>query len=298
MIVQSELNIPRLLRRLGPPLASLFGYDIMVSVLYVEFHASWVAVGNLPLPLLGSALALFLGLRNNAAYARWWEARTLWGAVVNNSRSFARGALAVLTGDGRRELRTALVHHQIAWAHAVRLHLRAQEPWGELAPLLPPDTLARLRGAANVPAVLQGEVARLLAEALRAGALDGVRLTVLDHALSELANAQGGLERIKNTPMPRQYTQFLRVFIAAYCLLLPVSLVINLGLLTPVGSTVISFAFFALDQIGRDLEDPFENTIHDMPMSAITRMIEIDMRQMLGEAEVPPPLQPVGGVLW
>jgi ion channel-forming bestrophin family protein len=125
-----------------------------------------------------------------------------------------------------------------------------------------------------------------------------MRLAALDRTFSELANAQGGLERIKNTPLPRQFDQFPRVFIAAYCLLLPVGLVSALGPATPIGSTVIGFAFYVLDHIGRDLENPFEGTHHDVPMSAITRTIEIDLRQMLRERETPPPLAPKSGVLW
>lgn len=299
MIVARRLDTPRILRSVGRPLAVLLAYDIAVTVLYVVWDQHWVAVDDLPLSLLGSALAVILGVRNNVAYARWWEARSLWGSAVNNSRSFARGVLAMVGGgqaNGSRK--AALVGVQIAWAQALRLALRRQDPWGELERLLPAATLARVRGAANVPTALQAELGRLLAEADRDGGLDSMRLAALDGTLSELANAQGGLEKIKNTPLPRQFEQFPRVFVGAYCLLLPIGLLHDLGAITPVGSTVIGFAFHVLDQIGRDLEDPFEGTVHDVPMSAITRTIEVDLRQMLGEQEAPRPLAPVDGVLW
>lgn len=298
MIVSRRLDASRILRSVGRPLAVLFAYDAAVAVLYVAWGQRWVGVDDLPLGLLGSALAIILGLRNNIAYARWWEARSLWGSAVNNSRSFARGVLAML-GDGNaaQARRAALVRLQIAWAQALRLALRRQDPWGELERLLPAEVLDRLRGAANVPFALQAELGRSLAEADREG-LDSVRLAALDGTLSELANAQGGLERIRNTPMPRQLEQFPRVFVAAYCLMLPVGLVHDLGAATPIGSTVIGFAFYVLDQIGRNLEDPFEGTVHDVPMNAITRTIEGDLRQMLGEQDAPRPLAPVDGVLW
>ncbi len=299
MIISRRLDASRILRSIGRPLGFLLAYDVAVTALYVVWDQRWVGLEDLPIGLLGSALAVILGLRNNTAYARWWEARSLWGSAVNNSRSFARGVLAML-GDGEAAAArgAALVRLQIAWAHALRSALRRQDPWSELERLLPAAALARVQGAANVPTALQAELARSLAEADRAGRLDSVRLAALDNTLSELANAQGGLEKIKNTPLPRQFEQFPRVFVGAYCLLLPVGLVHDLGAATPFGSTVIGFAFYALAQIGRDLEDPFEGTVHDVPMSAITRTIEVDLRQMLGEQEAPRPLAPVNGVLW
>ena len=299
MIVARRLDAPRILRSVGRPLATLLAYDIAVTALYVVWDQRWLGVEDLPLSLLGSAVAVILGVRNNVAYARWWEARSLWGSAVNNSRSFARGVLAMLGGgEAHAARKAALVHLQIAWAQALRLALRRQDPWSELERLLPASTLARVREAANVPTALQAELGRSLAEADRAGGLDSIRLAALDGTLSELANAQGGLEKIKNTPLPRQFEQFPRVFVGAYCLLLPVGLLHDLGAATPVGSTVIGFAFYVLDQIGRDLEDPFESTVHDVPMSAITRTIEVDLRQMLGEHDAPRPLAPVDGVLW
>ncbi len=299
MIVARRLDAPRILRSVGRPLAVLLAYDIAVTALYVVWDQRWVAVENLPVSLLGSALAVILGVRNNVAYARWWEARSLWGSAVNNSRSFARGVLAMLGGgEAHAARKAALVRLQIAWAQALRLALRREDPWSELERLLPASTLARVRQAANVPTALQAELGRALAEADRAGGLDSMRLAALNGTLSELANAQGGLEKIKNTPLPRQFEQFPRVFVGAYCLLLPIGLLHDLGAATPVGSTVIGFAFYVLDQIGRDLEDPFEGTVHDVPMSAITRTIEVDLRQMLGEHEAPRPLAPVNGVLW
>ena len=299
MIVARQLDAGRILRSVGPPLAALLAYDVAVTLLYVAWHQRWVGVEDLPTGLLGSALAIILGLRNNVAYARWWEARSLWGSAVNNSRSFARGVLAMLgQGKAASARAVALVNIQIAWAQALRLALRRQDPWGELERLVPIEVLARVRGAANVPTALQAELGRSLAEADRAGGLDSMRLAALDRTLSELANAQGGLEKIKNTPLPRQFDQFPRVFVAAYCLLLPAGLVHDLGAVTPIGSTVIGFAFYVLDQIGRDLEDPFEGTVHDVPMEAITRTIEVDLRQMMGERETLRPLAPVDGVLW
>ncbi len=301
MITRSGLDFVRLTRHVGPLLAVLLPYDILITALYVVLNWRWVAIDDLPLPLLGSAIALVVTLRNNAAYARWWEARALWGAVVNNSRSFTRG-LVMLVDDP--VLRNTLVRHQIAYVLALRCHLLKVPPWDAVEPYLPAATVAALRPLANVPAGIHVAAAHLLGAARArdgvggTGAVDSVGLAALDRTLSKLADAQGGLERIKNTPLPRQYNQFPQIFTSVYCLLLPIGLVRDLGFMTPIGSTVIGFMFLALDRIGRDLEDPFENTIHDIPMQAITRTIEIDLLQSVDAPDPPDPVLPQNGVLW
>lgn len=299
MIVHRGINVRRIARHIGFDLSALLAYDIIVTYLYVGLGWQRVSVDNLPLPLLGSAIALIVTFRNNASYDRWWEARTLWGAVVNNSRSFARGLIA-MTSDPALQAR--LIRHQIAYALALRCHLLRKPSWDVLERYLPDGTAARLHSVANVPAAIQNAIAQELASARERQAVDGFGMTALDRVLCDLANAQGGLERIKNTPLPRQYSHFPQVFTRVYCMLLPVGLVHDLGIMTPVGSTVIGFMFLALDRIGRDLEDPFEATLHDVPMRAITRTIEIDLLQTVNglgdEAAVPAPIEAKDGVLW
>lgn len=114
----------------------------------------------------------------------------------------------------------------------------------------------------------------------------------------DMANAQGGMERIKNTPLPRQYTFYPRFFVHLFCVLLPLGLVESLGLYTPLASTVVGLMLLVMEQIGDDIQDPFENTPNDVPLNAICRTIEIDLLQAIGELDVPKPLQPVGDVLW
>jgi putative membrane protein len=106
---------------------------------------------------------------------------------------------------------------------------------------------------------------------------------------------QGACERIKNTPLPRQYDYLPRVLIGIYCVLLPFGLVEGMKMLTPISSTLVSFIFIALDTVGRDVEDPFENTVHDTPMSTLTRNIEINLRQNLGDETIPVEVRPVDG---
>jgi putative membrane protein len=294
MIVDKRLHLGLLARFNLPVLSVLIAYDVVITTAYCGLHWRFVSLPNMPLTLLGSAIALIVTIRNNAAYGRWWEARTLWGAIVNNSRSLARG-LAVLAGD--QDLQRRVIRGQIAYALALRCHLLRQPSDAALDRYLTPEMATACRGAANVPMAIQLALGRELAAARMAGALDTVSVAALDRTLIAITDAQGGLERIKNTPLARQYSLLPLIFIRAYCLVLPLGVVANLGLATPLGSGLIGFMFLVLDEVGRDLEDPFENRVHDVPMAAITRTIEIDLLQAIGGADVPEPMRPVDGIL-
>ncbi|RYC29151.1 hypothetical protein D3273_25460 [Lichenibacterium minor] len=297
MVVVDKFRITDTLREVWRPLVALFLLDSLVTVAYVGLGWTWIVPAGLPLPLLGTGLAVFLGVRNNTAYARWWEARTLWGAVLNNSRSYARTLTLLVVPPEAAVLRHTLVHHQIAWAHALRCFMRREDPTHDISPFLPAEALARVTQAANPPFAIQREMAELLVRARRDGWLDSIEAGAVNATLTALTDSQGGLERIRNTPMPQQYAAFSRVFVTAYCLMLPFGIVPDLNVLTPLGSAVIGFVFLALDQSGRHLEDPFMRSVYDVPMSAITRTVEIDLRQAVGDAAVPPPLHPVRGIL-
>ena len=295
MIVKRSVHLRRLMSSIGPQFLVLLGFDIVVTYLYIGRGWTWLGQDNLPLPLFGTAVALIVTLRNNAAYARWWEARALWGQVVNDSRSFVRGLIA-MTGDPALQVR--LTRQQVAYALALRNHLLRRPPWPDIERLLTSETVARVRPASNVPLALQADIADRLGIARRAGLVDPMSLAALNASLSALSSAQGGLERIKNTPLPRQYNLLPRVFSMVFCGLLPFGMVHDLGLLTPFGSALVGFMFLALDKIGRDLEDPFDNGIYDVPLTSITTTIEINLRQLLGETNLPAPITAVDGVLW
>jgi ion channel-forming bestrophin family protein len=190
------------------------------------------------------------------------------------------------------------VYHQIAYVHALRQHLRGLEPWAELVPLLSEQELNELRDEKNVPLAIQQQMGVLLRECQLRGWIDMMHWRALDANLDDLVDAQGGAERIKNTPMPKQYDYFPQLFVQMYCIMLPLALVTDMGWYTPLGSTLVGFMFLALDKIGRDLEDPFENTIYDLPLTAITTTIEVNLRQLLGETVLPEATKPVLGVLW
>jgi putative membrane protein len=309
VIVPRSPQLRRMVQYVGKPLLLLAGFDVAIVLAYKALHWDWVALPHIPLALYGSAIGIILAFRNNSAYSRWWEARTLWGSVVNNSRSWGRQivtgmrAAAPSEASELKQTKKHLVYLQIAYVHALRQHLRGLEPWDDISPTLTSagmstDELTALKLHKNVPLAIQVRMGAILDDCLERGWMDPMQWRAMDESLNDLADAQGGNERIKNTPMPKQYDYFPQLFVQIYCVLLPLALVTTMGWFTPLGSTMVGFMFLALDKIGRDLEDPFDNTIYDVPMTAMTTSIEINLRQMLGETELPEAIKPVAGVLW
>lgn len=307
MIVPDAANMRSMLRSVWRPLVVLFAFDMLIAAAYVYGGQRWVSVPDIPLSIFGGAIGVIVGFRNTSSYQRWWEARILWGAIVNYSRTFARQALTmiIVPADGSKEdrqraeeIRQRLVLLQVAYAHQLRRHLRGQAAWQGLDSLYSGQQMEIVRSQRNIPVFIQQEMSGLLAECLERGWLDSMRWTAIDQSLAALMNAQGGAERIKNTPMPRQYDYLPQLFVRLYCFLLPFGMVASLGMFTPVGSTLVGLIFMALDEVGRDLENPFDNRDHDVPMTSISRTIEINLKQLLRESEVPAPEVAVKGVLW
>lgn len=310
MIVRDHLPLRRVWPVVSRRLGWLFLYDVTIALLFTS-GVTVVSLSSLPLGLMGAALSIFLAFRNNSAYDRWWEARTLWGGLVNDSRTFGRQAMTLVdapapasapaptagSAEPRIEARD-LIEWQIAYVHALRCHLRHQTPFPELTGRLSPAVIAWLRTQRNVPLALLLHAGRMVRTLFDTGRVDTFRFMQLDSTLSRLCDLQGACERIKNTPLPRQYEYIPRVLVGAYCLLLPLGLVEGMGLLTPLASTLVSLIFVSLDSIGRDIEAPFENTVHDTPMSQLSRTIEINLRETSGDLHVPGEVRPIDGFVY
>jgi putative membrane protein len=254
----------------------------------------------IPFTLMGLPLAIFLGFRNNSAYDRYWEGRKLWGELVLRSRNFARECLSLIddegTAAGAQEaaaLRARMIRRTIAHAHALRHHLRNSEPDADVAPHLEPGEWAALRARPNLTHALMLEMGGDLARCRRAGLLDSVRAATLDATLSAMVATVASCERIKNTPVPFSYTLLLHRTAYLYCFMLPFGLVDSIGYLTPLVVGIVAYTFYGLDALGDEIEEPFGLSANDLPLDAICRAIEIDLRDALGEVALPPPLLPV-----
>jgi ion channel-forming bestrophin family protein len=307
MIALKKAKIQTLVLYVGLPVLIMIAWDLLIVFGYMVMHWEWLGSNYVPLALYGTAISIIVGFRNNYAYGRWWEARTLWGAIVNRSRTFGRQVMNTMAPrpDGGAaeaaevgEVQRKLVHYQIAFIHALRQQLRGLDPVAEISGVVSAEDQAELRQSKNVSLSVQQKMGDLLRQARRREWINEWEWQAMDDTLSSLMDSQGGVERIKNTPMPKQYDFFPTLFVQIYCLMLPIGMVTNLGWFTPIGSTVVGFMFLALDKIGRDLEDPFDNKIYDVPLTAICKTIEINLRQLLGETELPAPEKPIDDILW
>lgn len=295
MVVSNYPYWPRILKQVGQLLLVIFGLSI-VSIL-IDRHKHFLRIITVPemvVSILGAALGILLAFRTNSAYARWWEARTAWGAMVNNSRSLARQVLGSAPGTAFAE---SLVRRQIAFVHATRCSLRRQEPWTAIEPFVDASLAAALRREQNVPAAILMQMGRQLQDGTRDRILNDWQMQRVDHTLSELSNVLGICERIKNTPLPRQYDYYPELLIKVYCIALPFVIVDEVGAFTPIITLVVAFAFLVLNRIGKNLEDPFENRPYDVPMTALSTTIEMNLLQALGETKLPELEKPVHGVL-
>ena len=260
-------------------------------------------LSTIPFTLISLALGVFLGFRNNTSYDRYWEGRKLWGRLVNDTRTFARLVLSLIAPDatsasqtderGTNALQRDLIVRVIAYAHALRMQLRNE--LGDLTPLarfLTVDELASLKVQRNVPLALLNGVSTRLARARRLGVLRHRDVLLLEDVLTDICDVQGGCERIKNTPIPWSYTLLMHSIVAIYCFALPFGLVQTTHLLTPIVVVLIAYAFLGLDAVGDELEEPFGTDYNDLPLDTLTRMIEVNLLQSLGDGELPPLLTP------
>ncbi len=314
MIVRKNLKWSVILKSTWPMLVYWTILATAVFLLYFYCHVSEIALPFAPIGVLGTALSIFLGFRNSSSYDRWWEARKIWGGIVNNSRTFARQVISLSSsgqaapaGSELESYRRNLVYRHLAWINALRLQLREQlqnDVWErEVNVFLDPTDQKILTGSKNKATQIIMSQAKHIAAGNEKKYLDDYRHMQLDNTLTELYSLQGQCERIKNTPLPRQYDFYNRFFTQAFIFLLPFGLLETFEkaslpvLLIPL-TVLIGFVFQIVEGVGRRNEDPFENRITDTPLSAICRTIEIDLRQMLSEEQLPEKLTPKDGYLF
>jgi len=276
--------------------------SVILTVVSLYYDIDDHGITSAPFVIIGLALGIFHGFRNGAAYDRFWEGRKLWGALVNTSRSLARQADSVMhsTPENQTEVaafRERFVRRVIAFVHAMRIHLRDQECIDEYSKFLPPEDFAALKNSKNRPVAIIEQLGRDLGYAEQSGIVTAMGMLAIEKQLAELCNILGGCERIKKTPIPFPYTVLIHRLTAFYCFLLPLGIIETAQELTPVVTILVSQAFFGLDEIGDEIENPFDFDPNSLPLAALCRTIEINLLESLGEENLPEPLQPVNNVL-
>jgi ion channel-forming bestrophin family protein len=279
-------------------------------ILYISPHLPHIEVPISVVAILGTALAIILGFRNASAYDRWWEARKIWGGIVNESRTFTRQALTLADPRDIPEYREhqlqALVRNQLAWINALRMQLRGindPEAWKrDVAPHMQPELYAMIMNKTNKAthiAIHQGRLVKILNTE---GVMDDYSYVQIDDTLTRLTDLQGMSERIKATPLPRPYDYYTLAFLNLFILFFPFGVMngfIELGMawmIFPV-TIVVGWIFFQIYIFGKVMSNPFENWKTDVPLDAICTTIAIDLKEILGDTDIPAKLQPSNGTL-
>ncbi|WP_194776818.1 bestrophin family protein [Pararhodonellum marinum] len=299
-------------------------YYLVLSTSIVILHDIYeVVIFNIPsytIAALGTALAIFLGFKNDHAYDRWWEARKIWGLMVNYSRAWARQATTlVMSEDGveHEEIKAfqkTLVYRHIAFVNALRVFLRKknaynkdqselfedENTYADTKSFLSEEEYNDFCNQDNPPNYLLQRQGEELKHAFQRGWISDYRFIKMEETLVDFNDIQGMSERIKNTPLPRQYTFFSRVFVLIHCTLLPMVFVSELGWKTIPIALAVSFVFLALDLIGERTEDPFENRLEDTPMTSLSLTIETNLKEQLKESHTnfPQKYQPEDGIVF
>jgi putative membrane protein len=225
-------------------------------------------------PVAGVGLAIFLGLRNNAAYAHYVEARQIWGRILSAARALTSQVIIYLPADGDGFERKLFVQCLIAFVYALRHQLRRTDPSADLARYLSAEECQELRGMQYIPMALLDRLRLMLARAGRKRGDGEPLLWLLDGQVSELAAAVGGCERISNMPVPSAYGMLLHRAVYLYCFMLPFGLVADLGLATPLVCVLVTYTLFALEAIAQEISEPFGTDPNCLALNAMTRIIE------------------------
>lgn len=309
--------------------ALLYGllYSAAVLVVYELTHSPF-ALPWQPISVIGIAVAFFLGFKNNSSYDRTWEARKIWGKIINDSRTFATAILTMPQPSVTAEWKKRMIHRHLAWVISLKHIMRKAKTWEHNGPLeklvftpnfrkecidgmepevsqyLSMEELAELKKYTNIPSQILKKQSLEIEQLFNSGQLTEYKHVWLHQLIGNLYDVQGMTERIKNFPFPRQYASTGLWITYIFCALIPFGLLdifeqshsLHYWLTIPF-SGVIIWVYFLVDRIGDYSENPFEAAYNAVPISSITRTIEIDLREMLDEENIPAPYPVENGFL-
>jgi ion channel-forming bestrophin family protein len=305
-------------------IGSIWSLTIVLGFHYLDLK--WLAIPFLPISLLGIAVSFYVGFKNNAANDRQNEARKNWGGITNDTRSFIAMLNTYLPEDDKGMKENILKRH-IAWLYAHKGFLRHKRmDWEhklklneeyrdrfrqdftinlefekDVSTYLPKDELAEVESYSNIASKLLQNQSKMLKYLRTEHLIEDFRLFELQNHMTKLYEHQGKNERIKTFPIPRQYANYASLFVMVFVFLLPLGLInetqeINIWLTTPF-SVLVTWVFHQMDLVGEYSEHPFEGLLADTPMTAITRNLEIEILQSLGETNLPKPILAKNGIL-
>lgn len=292
MIISKKVSITRIISGTGRH----FLFDLVTCVLtffvFSRFQAFGIELPVLIPSVLGTALAFFIGFNNNQAYDRWWEARKIWGALVNDSRTWARQVLFFYK-DKPEMSKTAIDRH-IAFIYALKENLRKTASKDYLKYLSQEDQ-AYISNESNKANAILSIQTRELNKAYENGEIDGFRFLELNKMLVNFCDEMGKSERIANTVFPTTYNYYTSIFIWVFIVTVTAVASQSVGVLSIAVGTLIGYVFLTTHKIGQSLLNPFEEIPTGIPITQISRTIEINMLQTRKETVLPPPIESVDG---
>lgn len=285
MLLKKNVPISYVFGKIKLEMALLALYSTSVYIAHTNFNFPGVSIPIAIPSILGTIISLLLAFRSNQAYDRWWEARTLWGGIVNDSRTFARQVLTFIDNsyddDEKKAMKERMIKRQIAWCYSLSQHLRGQEGAKGLSKLLSPEEKQSVCEVSHVPLSLMEYHGRDLRLLLRMNWINEYQQVAMDETLTRFSNSMGGCERIKNTVFPVTYSFYIHILVLLFVLILPFGLIEFFGVFQIPLVVAISSSFFLIEKMAIHLQDPFENKPTDTPTSTISRNIEANLRQML-----------------
>jgi putative membrane protein len=290
MLLEKRIPVRYIAEKIKIDLLNVLLISVVIEVM-LYFNRAFLPdiPGTVP-AFLGTAISLILSFKLNQSYERWWEARKIWGSVVNDSRTFVRQLLSFAGSDSETVRRAC--RRQVAWCYCLGQSLRELD-WktGTTGHISERDVM-RVEKHSNKPVALLQLHAEDVAELAETGRLTDYQRIAVDETLSRLTNWMGMSERIKNTVFPRSYRLCMHAFIYLFIVALSIALHAVEGMWQIAITTTIAGPFLLLEKTAQHMQDPFENRPTDTAVTAIARTIEIDLRQLLGDDEIPESLAP------
>jgi putative membrane protein len=240
---------------------------------------------------LGTAISILLSFKLSQSYDRWWEARKIWGTIVNESRSFTLQLQSFITDDNDNAVKQ-IAFRQIAWCFCLGQSLRGLDPLANLEKYISEEDIKKITSHSNKPLALLQLNTLQIAALKNNGKIDIFSQIQLNTTQANFSSAMGMAERIKTTVFPVTYRVFLHLMIYIFVITLSMSLGANQPIFEVPLLLLISSGFFVLEKTATLLQDPFENKPTDIAMTTIATNIEINIKQLLQESNIPKPVKP------
>lgn len=255
---------------------------------FVDMHP-WLKGITVPIgipALLGTAVSLLLAFRTSQSYERWWEARIIWGAIVNDSRTLVRLSLQFLS----KEEAGQIALRQVIWVYSLSESLRRQPFSGFVVGYLEREGIK----ATNIPNALLDKHSEQIKAATGKGQVSDFGQIQLNEIITRLCDSMGRCERIKNTVFPRSYSVLLHTLIYVFAAMLPFGLDDEQLVVEIILTILIPIIFLSIEKTAIIMQDPFENSPADTPMTKLCQTIETNLTEMCGIGKVTDTVETAG----